>query len=179
VKITAINGSMTAGGNTRILIEAILDGAGDRDAELVELAGSATTTVQAAASAIHSANAVVFASPIYRASIGAPLKTLLERLPRGMHGEAAAPLQGRAVAIAATGSTLHHYLALNELRNVLAGFFCAHVVPPGVYVPSEGFDEGRLAEPYVGFARTQGQALAELAAVLDASTFLKELRPQA
>jgi FMN reductase len=179
VKIIAINGSMTAGGNTRILLEAILVGAGDRDAELLDLAGGATTAVEAAVSAIYTANAVVFASPIYRASFGAPLKTLLERLPRGMHGEQEAPLQGRAVAIAATGSTFHHYLALNELRSVLAGFFCSHVVPPGVYVPSEGFVGGRLAEPYVEFAHTQGRALAELAAVLEASTFLKELRPQA
>jgi FMN reductase len=89
-------------------------------------------------------------------------------------------LRGKAVAIVATGATLHHFLALDDLRNVLASFFAAHVVPPGLYVPRDGFgDAGELIEPYARHARLQGEALAELQEALAASSALRALTPQA
>lgn len=136
--------------------------------------------VAAVVDAVAQADAVVVGSPIYRASFAGPLKGLLDSLPRGMWGEDRAPLQGKAVVIVATGASLHHFLALNDLRNVLAGFFAAHVVPPGLYVPSDGFDaDGCLALPYAEAAAVQGQALRELAAALAGSRVLRGLTPQA
>jgi FMN reductase len=136
--------------------------------------------VDAVIEAVAQADAVVFGSPIYRASFAEPLKRLLDSLPRGMWGEDRAPIKGKAVVIVATGASLHHFLALNDLRNVLAGFFAAHVVPPGLYVPHDGFGaDGCLASPYAEAAAAQGQAVRELAAALADSRVLRELTPQA
>jgi len=74
---------------------------------------------------------------------------------------------------------LHHFLALDALRSVLAGFFAAHVVAPGLYVPRDGFGEHGLLEPYVSHARTQGEALAELTHAVKSGTALASVRPQA
>lgn len=126
------------------------------------------------------ADGVIMGSPVYRASYAEPLKALLDRLPRGMWGETQAPLEGRAVVIAATGASLHHFLSLNDLRNVLASFFAAHVVPPGFYVPGEGFDAaGSLLDEYAALADQQGRALVELANLLPQTNELRGLRPQA
>jgi hypothetical protein len=66
------------------------------------------------------------------------------------------------------------------MRNVLAGFFAAHVIPPGLYVPREGFgDDGALLEPYAGQAALQAEALRELGRVLASTTALRRLTPQA
>lgn len=105
---------------------------------------------------------------------------LLDCVPRGMWGEKDAPLRGKAVAIVATGASLHHFLALDDFRNVLAGFFAGHVLPPGLYVPRDGFGEdGSLKEPYTAQAKLQGRALVELALALRLSSALRQLNPQA
>jgi FMN reductase len=182
VRVLAVDGSPSGGGRTEAAIKAVLAGAESAGARTVlqGLAGSDDSALDSMIAAMAEADAFVFGSPIYRASFAGPLKLLLDRLPRGMWGEQQAPLQGKAVAIVATGASLHHFLALNDLRNVLAGFFAAHVLPPGLYVPREGFQEdGTLAAPYREQAALQGRALVELAQALAASSALRELRPQA
>jgi FMN reductase len=90
------------------------------------------------------------------------------------------PLSGKAVAIVYTGASLHPFLALDSLRSVLAGFFAAHVLPPGLYVPREGFDDDlALRAAYSEPARLQGAALVELTHALRRSSVLRSLRPQA
>jgi len=169
--VLGIDASPSGGGRTAATVRAV---AGTDPVNLVD-AG-----VDAVVEAMTQADALVFGSPIYRASFAEPLKQLLDSLPRGMWGEDRAPIQGKAVAIVATGATLHHFLALNDLRNVLAGFFAAHVVPPGLYVPRDGFgEEGCLASPYAEAAVAQGQALRELAVALSSSPVLRRLAPQA
>jgi FMN reductase len=126
------------------------------------------------------AEALVVGSPIYRASYAYPLKVLLDHLPRGMWGETLAPIRGKAVCLVATGASLHHFLALGDLRNVLAGFYAAHIVPPGLYLPREGFaEDGSLRPPYGDQAEQQGRALVELAEALRQSPNLRALMPQA
>ena len=63
----------------------------------------------------------------------------------------------------------------------VGAFFGAHVLPPGVYVPRDGFDEPgtSLREPYAGQAELTGRALAELAAFLPQTRSLRLLEPQA
>lgn len=171
LRVLGIDASPSGGGRTTEAVRAV---AGTDPIVLV------SAGVDTAIDAVASADAVVFGSPIYRASFAEPLKRLLDSLPRGMWGEDRAPIQGKAVAIVATGATLHHFLGLNDLRNVLAGFFAAHVVPPGLYVPRDGFGEdGCLASPYAEAAVAQGQALRELAVALSSSPVLRRLAPQA
>jgi FMN reductase len=126
--VVAIDGSPVGSGRTATLPRAMagtgaLSVAGDGIGAVVE--------------AVEQADAVVFGSPVYRASCAHPLKHLLDELPRGMWGKTRAPLQGKAVCIVATAASLHHFLALDDPRSVLAGFFAAHVVPPGLYVPRD------------------------------------------
>lgn len=167
----AIDGSPTGTGRTASALRAV---AGCDPLSLTEVG------LEDAVEAIDRADAVVLGSPVYRASYAHPLKELLDGLPRGMWGETRAPLRGKAVAILATGASLHHFLAMSDLRNVLAGFFAAHVLPPGLYVPRAGFgDDLELLDPYAEQARSQGLALVELADALARSTALRQLVPQA
>lgn len=181
MRVLGIDGSPRGGGKTHTVLEAILRGAEADGAQgsIVSLAGG-PSAIEEALDEIGRAEGFVMGSPVYRASYAAPLKGLLDRLPRGMWGETEAPLRGRAVAIAATGASLHHFLCLHDLRNVLASFFATHVVPPGLYVPSEGFDaEGSLAAEYEALASQQGRALVELASFLPKTNELRGLEPQA
>jgi FMN reductase len=176
VRVVAFDGSPTGGGRTLAVLEAVLVGTGSETVAV----GLETSGVEAALAEAERADAFVFGSPVYRATYAAPLKSLLDALPRDMWGEQSAPVTGRAVAIVATGASFHHFLALDSLRNVLAGFFAAHVVPPGLYVPREGFGEdGSLSEEYAELARLQGRALVELAQALERSQTLRALKPQA
>jgi FMN reductase len=150
------------------------------ESQTVSLAAAGESDLERSIGQMVDADCFVFGSPIYRASFASPLKVLFDRLPRGMWGETSAPLRGKAAVVVATGASLHHFLGLNDFRNVLAGFFAAHVVPPGLYVPREGFgDDGSLQPPYAEQALQQGRALVELTSALRGSTTLRELLPQA
>jgi len=177
VRALGIDGSPGGYGKTAQVIEAVLKGLPpDWQQDVVHAAGDQ----DGALASIELGNAFVFGAPMYRATYAAPLKVLLDRLPRGMWGETSAPITGRAVVIVGTGASWHHFLGLDPLRDVLAGFFAAHVLPPGLYVPAEGFDaEGRLRDSFAELAALQGAALAELALTLSAGGPLAALRPQA
>lgn len=182
VRIVAIDGSPSGAGRTARAIRAVLDAAETAGAEsaLHGLANAADANLAAIVNSLDGADAVVFGSPIYRASFATPLKMLFDRLPRGMWGEDQAPLRGKAVGIVATGASLHHFLGLNDFRNVLSGFFATHVLPPGLYVPRDGFgSDGLLQSPYSDQAARQGRGLVELAVALRTSHTLRILEPQA
>jgi FMN reductase len=90
--------------------------------------------------AIAEADAVLLASPVYRASFTGALKNLLDLTP-------VEALRAKPVGIVAMGATLHHYLGVDwQLRAVLA-WFGALVAPTGVYLESAHFQDGRLADP--------------------------------
>jgi FMN reductase len=179
VHVVAIDGSPQGGGRTATALREVLRGA--------ESAGATSTLVAladvAAGDAIDTidrADAVVFGSPVYRASFVFELKQLLDQLPRGMWGETRAPIHGKAVAIVTTSASLHHFLALNDLRNVLAGFFAAHIVPPGLHVSRENYNgDGGLDTQTTELAARQGAALVELARVLPECPALRSVVAQA
>jgi FMN reductase len=183
MRLLAIDGSPTGGGRTEVALRAVLDGCRHQgaDAEVVTLAGYHVQGVGEVVQRLEACDGFVFGSPVYRATYAWPLKLLLDHLPRGMWGEPTAPLRGKPVAIVMTGASLHHFLALNDLRGVLAAFFAAHVLPPGLYVPREGFDEPgtALQPPYAAQADLTGRALVELATYLPQSTAPRQLEPQA
>jgi len=90
--------------------------------------------------AIAEADAVLLASPVYRASFTGALKNLLDLTP-------VEALRAKPVGIVAMGATLHHYLGVDwQLRAVLA-WFGALVVPTSVYLESGHFQDGKLTDP--------------------------------
>lgn len=90
--------------------------------------------------ALAGADAVLLASPVYRASFTGALKNLLDLVPL----EA---LRAKPVGIVAMGAGPHHYLGVDwQLRAVLA-WFGAWVVPTSVYLESAHFQDGRLTDP--------------------------------
>lgn len=175
--VLMLDASPSVSGRTASLLSAIRAGLGTGHAFAhAALRDDADEAVAACARA----EAVVIVSPTYRASYTGLLKTFFDSLPRGLYGgEGPTVLAGKAVAIGMCGADWRHSLALADLRNVLAGFFAAVVVPPGVYVPDSGWQDGELAGDLAAFAAHQGSALAELAVAIGQSKWLAQCSPQA
>ncbi len=109
---------------------------------------------------IDTADIVVLASPVYRASFTGALKNLLDHLP-------VAALMGKPCGIVAMGATAHHYLGVEwHLRDVLT-WFGAIVAPTGVYLSSADFIDGNLID----------RASADIAALADALIKLHTISP--
>jgi FMN reductase len=90
---------------------------------------------------IAAADAVLLATPVYRATFTGSLKNLLDLTPL----EA---LQEKPVGIVAMGATQHHYLGADwQLRAVLA-WFGARTLPTSVYLDSSHFSQGKLADEH-------------------------------
>jgi len=88
---------------------------------------------------LEASDAVLLATPVYRATFTGALKNLLDLTPL----EA---LQAKPVGIVAMGATLHHYLGADwQLRAVLS-WFGALTLPTSVYLQSSHFSEGKLAD---------------------------------
>jgi len=96
-RVLGLAGGPEAGGRTSTAVAGILVGAADRGADtgLLELS---QTPLPEVVEAIEGADAVVFGSPVYRATYSALLKGVLEGTERGKWGETRAPLQGKAAA---------------------------------------------------------------------------------
>jgi FMN reductase len=94
--------------------------------------GDDTAAVLAAVSA---ADALLFATPIYRGSMTGALKNVFDLLP-------VPALERKVVALAAMGASDHHFLgAERHLRDVLS-FFGALIVPVSVYLTGADFSDG-------------------------------------
>ncbi|MFC5995034.1 NAD(P)H-dependent oxidoreductase [Pseudonocardia hispaniensis] len=175
MRIIGLVGGPESGGRTSTAVAEVLAGTG-ADTELVELS---RTDGPALAAALAEADAVIFGSPVYRATYSAVLKSVLEDTERGTWGETSAPLQGKAAATVLTGASAHHFLAMNDLRNVLAGFFAVQVLSPGLYLDHGAYlDRVTLTEDAAALAKAHGAALADLAAAVRASRALAALTPQ-
>ncbi len=176
--IIGLAGGPAAGGRTATAVAGILAGAQERgaDTRLLELSQTALPDV---AAAMDGADAVVFGSPVYRATYSSLLKGVLEGTERGKWGEATAPLRGKAAAVVLTGASSHHYLAVNDLRDVLSGFFAVQVLAPGLYLDHSGYvDRTTLSEDSIALTAAHGAALADLATAVRASAAMAALRPQ-
>ena len=176
--IIGVAGGPEAGGRTATAVAAVLDGAAAAGAktELLELGELPVAQVVAA---VDGADAVVLGSPVYRATYSSLLKGLLENLERGKWGERTAPLQGKAAAVVLTGASGHHFLAVDGLRSVLAGFFATQVLAPGLYLDHSGYlDRTTLTDDSATTARAHGAALFDLTVAVRASGAIAALRPQ-
>ncbi len=177
LKVVGVVASPTVGGRTAAAVRGILSGAAESGAttSLLELSTAGRDEVIAA---IDDADAIVFGSPVYRATYSALLKDLLENVERGKHGEQTAPLRGKAVALALTGASAHHFLAPDSLRNVLASFFAVQVLSPALYLEHSDFaDRDTLGEKAAQTASQHGSALADLGGAVRASKALSTLEP--
>ena len=175
--VVGVVGSPTVGGRTSTAVDALLAGvAGDGwRAQTIELS---RVPVGQAVAAVAAADAVVIGSPVYRASYSALLKSFFENVERGAPGEGSAPLRAKAVAIVMSGRTGHHFLALDGLRNLLASFFAAHVLSPGLYLDDSCYsDSGALHAAQAELAGQHGAALAALSSAVRGSRALSTLRP--
>ncbi|RJQ81967.1 FMN reductase (NADPH) [Pseudonocardiaceae bacterium YIM PH 21723] len=107
------------------------------------LAGNtADPQIAAAVAAIESADGVVAASPVYKASFSGLLKTLLDLLPQFA-------LAGKVVLPVLTGGTQAHVLALDyALRPVLSSLGADHIVP-GWFVLDRTIDKETGPHPEV------------------------------
>ncbi len=91
------------------------------------------------AAEVQGAEAVILATPIYRATLTGALKNALDLLP-------IEALQDKPVGIVSMGATLHHFLgAESHLRDILA-WFGALTAPNAVYLSSADFADGALTE---------------------------------
>lgn len=82
-------------------------------------------------------DAIILGTPIYRGSYTGILKNVFDILPNDA-------LVGKPVGIVVTGSTQHHYLAIEHEIKPLLGFFHAHALPGGVYLSSEHFADNSI-----------------------------------
>ena len=180
MRVVAVDGSPAGSGRTETALRAVLAGAASQGAE-TELRSLADPVDHAdVRSALAEADAIVFGSPVYRASFAFPLKTFLDALPRGMWGETEEPIRAKATGIVLTGASWHHYLALDDLRGILAGFFAAHVLAPGLYVPNDLFDDAKqLTDKAREPAVRTGAGVVDLARAIAGSPALQAITPQA
>ncbi len=178
VTVLGLIASPHGSARTALAVDAVLDGARAAGATCSRMAlvdHDRADVLQAMADA----DAVVLGSPVDRATYPALLKELLEATERGRYGETTAPLRGTAAAVVLTGATPHHYLAVDTLRNVLAGFFAAQVLSPGLYLDHSGYVDGStLTGASQELAGTHGRALVELATAVRGSSALRGLEPQ-
>lgn len=177
-RILGLAGGPEPGGRTSTAVAAVLAGAARQGAEteLIELAGAAPPDLVAA---VQNAHGVVFASPVYRATYSSLLKAALEGLERGKWGESTSPLQGKAAAVVLTGASGHHFLAVNDLRDVLAGFFAVQVLSPGLYLDHSDYqDRTTLTDGSAALASMHGAALLDLTVAVHSSPALAAMRPQ-
>lgn len=177
-RIVGAVGGPEPGGRTAAAVAGVLAGAAAAGAttSLLELSQVPVADVAAAFAA---ADGVVLGSPVYRATYSALLKDLLERTERGRWGETTAPLQGTAAAVVLTGASAHHFLAVGDLRAVLAGFFAVQVLSPGLYLDHAAYtDRTTLGAGAAALAAGHGHALADLATAVRDSPALRGLTPQ-
>ncbi|MFV0320645.1 MAG: FMN reductase [Microbacterium sp.] len=148
LRIVGISGSLHEPSKTTALVAALIDGFAQRtdiDAQLVELtrigpalAGALRREELPAEAetklvAIESADLIIAASPVYRASFTGLFKHLFDFV-----GQYA--LVGKPVLLAATGGGERHALIIEHQLRPLFSFFQALTLPLGVYASNTDFD---------------------------------------
>jgi len=183
-RIVAVVASQ-AGGNTDRLVSRVLDAAREADADNTAAAihlGAGpleTARVDGYLQSLADADAVVLATPMFRATYAAVLKDFLERVPRGGPAERFdGPLRAKAVGIVATGGSHHHFLGADPLIDLLVRYFGAYVVPPLLYGVIRSADGPTLDPGLVEDAARFGRALVALGRAIRSDARLGDARAQ-
>ena len=148
LRIVGVSGSLREPSKTTALVRALLDEVAAREsaeARLIEVATlgplfagalrreDLQPEVEGALRAIETADLLIVASPVYRASFTGLFKHLFDFV-----GQYA--LVGTPVLLAATGGGERHALILEHQLRPLFGFFQALTLPVGVYASDIDFD---------------------------------------
>ncbi|UZE21482.1 FMN reductase [Pseudomonas sp. B21-056] len=156
-KVVAISGSVQRPSRTLVLLQALVERLGQQlpiEVRLIELAevgpGFAgvlrrevlPAAVQDHLRAIESADLLIAASPVYRASYTGLFKHLFDFV----HHEA---LRNVPVLLAATGGSERHALVIDHQLRPLFGFFQALSLPVGVYATETDFTHYRISSTEV------------------------------
>ncbi|MEZ0231812.1 MAG: NADPH-dependent FMN reductase [Methylophilaceae bacterium] len=150
--IVGVSGSITQPSRTKALVEVIVAKASQKlhaPAEIIDIAqiatvlGSTTSYNQfPEALAVEykkllSADLIVIASPIYKASYTGLLKHFFDLLdPKS--------LAGKTAILAATGGSDQHALVLDFQLRTLASFFGIYTVPTAIYAKDTEFTDYQL-----------------------------------
>lgn len=176
LRIIAIVASPHGGGSTAAAAQVMVGacrGAG-ADTNVISLVESDSPAV---VEAVDAADAVIFASPTYRASHTSLLGGFLERLERGSAWESGAPLRGKATAVLMTGAAPEHFLATEKLRLILSSFFATQVLSPSLFLAAGAFNDKRPTDNTRELLEAHGRALVDLTAAVRTSKNLSTLEP--
>lgn len=164
-KVVAVSGSLQTPSRTLVLVEHIVSALGEVlpiETEVITLEELAPhlggalyrnqlpAVAQQRLAAIESADVLVVASPVYRASYSGLFKHLFDLV-----GQDA--LIDVPVLLAATGGSDRHALVIDHQLRPLFSFFQSHTLPIGVYGAEADFQNYRVSSPAL-------QARIELAA---------------
>jgi len=173
--IVGISGNLTRPSKTRALVSEILRQAaglvGGRTElyDVIDAGPELGATVQRANapagpdrifSAIERADALVAASPIFKASYTGLFKHLFDLIDPKV-------LEGRPVLVGATAGSDRHALVIEHQFRPLFAFFRANVLPIGVYATNSDFDAD--GEPTKALVGRIAPAAEQLAAALRSS----------
>jgi len=155
VKVVGVSGSLKAPSRTIELVEQIVAQLGthlDVEPTLIRVnelgphfAGALTRDelqheVEDALLAIESADVLVVASPVYRASFTGLFKHLFDFVDQYA-------LVDKPVILAATGGSERHALIIEHQFRPLFGFFQALTLPLGIYAHDSDFTDYKIASP--------------------------------
>jgi FMN reductase len=155
IRIVGVTGSLQAPSKTITLVEAITADLAQRLSGGVQLikvnelgpsfAGAlsrseVSSEVEAALGAIETADVLVVASPVYRASFTGLFKHLFDFVDQYS-------LVDTPVLLAATGGSERHALILEHQFRPLFSFFQALTLPVGVYAHDSDFTDYRISSP--------------------------------
>ena len=154
VRLLVVLGSVTPPGRLRRALEDAISRADldwNADIELIDLAdrdlafadgrdpGELDDDTAEVIASVTAADALLFATPVYRGSMTAALKNVFDQLP-------VQALEGKVAGLAAMGGSDHHFLGADRhLRDVLS-FFGALVLPVSVYLTGADFQDGTPSE---------------------------------
>jgi FMN reductase len=155
IRIVGVTGSLQAPSKTITLVEAITADLARRlsgEVQLIKVnelgpsfAGALSRSqvapeVEAALGAIETADVLVVASPVYRASFTGLFKHLFDFVDQYS-------LVDTPVLLAATGGSERHALILEHQFRPLFSFFQALTLPVGVYAHDSDFTDYRISSP--------------------------------
>lgn len=153
LKVVAVSGSLRRPSRTLVLVEQLVHSIASVlpvDSHLVDLSEVAPklvatldrtgllADVQTHIHAIESADLLIVASPVYRASFAGLFKHLFDLV----HHEA---LINVPVLLAATGGSERHALVIDHQLRPLFSFFQARTLPVGVYASERDFENYTIA----------------------------------
>lgn len=83
--------------------------------------------------AVLSADCFIIGTPIFQASLAAPLKNLFDLLPP-------TAFRNKVIGFVGTGGTYQHFLVIENQLKPIAGYFRAYTAPDYVYANRDHFD---------------------------------------